>query len=105
MFDFSADSCIQGLYKAQRKKGIRAAKAASAQAQGKISGCVLGSVTDVDMRHSLLLLPFLLFDLVNDKKHYLNEKNVSFEKINPVHERIKFVLLLLEWYHLYNLYR
>jgi hypothetical protein len=51
--------CNQGAGKVQRKKGVNAAKAASAQASGKFSGSFLGSVTGVDMRHLLLLLPFL----------------------------------------------
>jgi hypothetical protein len=81
------------------KKGV---KAASDQASGKISGSVHGSVTGVDLRHLLLLLPFLLFDLLDDEIHDHNEKNSGFELINPVHELIKLVLLLLEWYHLYR---
>ncbi len=71
------------------KNGLKATKAASAQASGKISGSVLGSVTGVEMRHLLLLLPFFLFDLLDDEIHNHNEKNEGFELINPVHELIK----------------
>jgi hypothetical protein len=54
------------------KNGVNAA---SAQASGKFSGSVHGSVTGVDMHHLLLLLPFLLFDLLDDEIHDHNEKN------------------------------
>jgi hypothetical protein len=89
--DFSAASCIQGSV----KKGVKAAKAASAassaQASGKFFIC-----------HLLLLLPFLLFDLLDDEIHNENEKNEGFALINPVHALIKLALLLLEWYQLYR---
>jgi hypothetical protein len=84
------------------KKGVEATKDASAQASEKKSGSVLVRVTGADMRHLLLLLPILLFDLFDDEIHNHNEKNEGFELINIVYELIKLVLLLLEWYHLYR---
>jgi hypothetical protein len=54
------------------------------------------------MRHLLLLPPFLLFNLLDNEIHDHDEKNAGFELINLVHELIKLVLLLLEWYHLYR---
>ena len=84
-----------------KSKGKKKSKAADANA-GKISGQVMGTVTGADLRHLLLLLPFLLFDLMDD---VINEYNTANNKnlINPVHELIKLVLLLLEWYHLFRL--
>jgi hypothetical protein len=69
--------------------------------EGSMGGKILGSITGVDLRHLLLVLPFLLFDLLDDEINSYNEKNGS-NHVNPCHELIKFVLLLLEWYHLYR---
>ena len=84
-----------------KSKGKKKSKAADANA-GKISGQVLGTVTGADLRHLLLLLPFLLFDLMDDVINEYNTANNA-NLINPVHELIKLVLLLLEWYHLFRL--
>ena len=67
----------------------------------KMSGQVHGAITGVDLRHLLLLLPFLLFDLLDDEIKNFNE-NHGTDHINPAHILIKWVLLLLEWYHLYR---
>ena len=83
-----------------KSKGKKKTKAADANA-GKISGQVLGTVTGADLRHLLLLLPFLLFHLMDDVINEYNTRTGA-NLINPVHELIKFVLLLLEWYHLYR---
>ena len=72
-----------------------------AQNAGKISGQVLGSITGVDLRHLLLLLPFLLFDLLDEEINSYTQTN-GCNLFNPVHELIKLVLLLLEWYHFYR---
>ncbi len=78
-------------------------KAAADDANGgKISGQVLGTVTGADLRHLLLLLPFWLFDLMDDVINAYNTANNA-NLLNPVHELIKLVLLLLEWYHLFRL--
>ena len=73
----------------------------AAQKAGKIGGKILGSITGVDLRHLLLLLPFLLFDLLDEEINNYNERNGAY-LVNPVHVLIKWVLLLLEWYHLYR---
>ena len=83
-----------------KSKGKKKSKAADANA-GKISGQVMGTVTGADLRHLLLLLPFLLFDLMDDVINEYNTANNT-NLINPVHELIKLVLLLLEWYHLFR---
>jgi hypothetical protein len=69
--------------------------------EGSMSGKIMGVITGVDLRHLLLLLPFLLFDLLDDEIQNYNLRNGT-QLVNPAHELIKFVLLLLEWYHLYR---
>ena len=92
------------IYQQLRASKSKRSKRASANddAGGKISGPVLGSITGVDLRHLLLLLPFLLFDLLDEEVNSYNQTN-GCNLFNPVHELIKLVLLLLEWYHLYRL--
>ena len=52
------------------------------------------------MRHLLLLLPFLLCELLEDE---IEQNNVNaIYLINPCHQLIAWVLILLEWYHLYR---
>ena len=55
----------------------------------------------MDMRHLLLLLPFLLFDLLHDEVHDHNSLHgTSYE--SPAADLIAWVLVLLEWYRLYR---
>jgi hypothetical protein len=56
-----------------------------------------GRITGMDMRHLLLLLPFLLFDEVHDHNSL---HGTSFE--SPAADLIAWVLILLEWYRLYR---
>ena len=53
------------------------------------------------MRHLLLLLPFLLFDLLHEEVKDFNTKNES-HHISPVSKLITLVLALLEWYRFYR---
>ena len=82
----------------KRPKGA-SADPAGAAASLKISGKVGGQITGTDLRHILLLLPFLLFDLLDQE---IGDYNASpgADLINPAHQLIKLVLSLLEWYHL-----
>jgi hypothetical protein len=75
--------------------------ASTSKKQEAISGKILGKITGVDLRHLLLLLPFLLFDLLDDEIQNFSQNNGT-DLVNPAHVLIKFVLLLLEWYHLYR---
>jgi hypothetical protein len=60
-----------------------------------------GRITGMDMRHLLLLLPFLLFDLLHDEVHDHNSLHgTSYE--SPAADLIAWVLVLLEWYRLYR---
>jgi hypothetical protein len=67
----------------------------------KISGKVGGQVTGVDLRHLLLLLPFLLFDILENLKEIddYNESHITY-LVKPAKQLIKLVLAFLEWYHL-----
>jgi hypothetical protein len=61
-----------------------------------------GKVRAMDMRHILLLLPFLLPDLLKEEVEEYNQSNV-FEPISdPSDECIGIVLLFLSWYNLYR---
>ena len=60
-----------------------------------------GRITGIDMRHLLLLLPFLLFDLLHEE---LKEFNLLYgtDHESPAMDLISWVLVLLEWYRLYR---
>lgn len=88
----------------QQLRGSTAKKSKQPAAPGtapKINGRPNGRITGVDMRHLLLLLPFLLFDLLEDEIEQYNATNGT-SLINPCHKLIAWVLVLLEWYHLYR---
>lgn len=84
-----------------KSKSKRSQDSDAASKEGSMSGKIPCVITGVDLRHLLLLLPFLLFDLLDDEIQDYNQKNGT-QLVNPAHELIKFVLLLLEWYHLYR---
>jgi len=70
-------------------------------AASRISGRPDGRITGMDMRHLLLLLPFLLFDLLQDtvdEHNYLHGTS----HISPAQDLIDWILVLLEWYRLYR---
>ena len=93
-----ARSVFQQLRGSTAKKSKQPAVAGAAP---KINGRPNGRITGVDMRHLLLLLPFLLFDLLEDEIEQHNARNGT-SLINPSHQLIAWVLILLEWYHLYR---
>jgi hypothetical protein len=68
----------------------------------KINGSPLGRIAGVDMRHLLLLLPFLLFDLLFDEVNDHNERHGT-DYSSPANDLIALVLVLLDWYRLYRL--
>ena len=60
-----------------------------------------GMITLTDMRHLLLLLPFLLFDLLYDEvKEHSSLNDTDYESRAP--DLIAWVLVFLEWYGLYR---
>lgn len=70
-------------------------------AQHRINGRPNGRITGTDMRHLLLLLPFLLFDLLHDEIADYNMRMNTLH-VGPSHKLIAFVLVFLEWYRLYR---
>ena len=86
----------------KRPKGANVDPAGAA-ASIKISCKVGGQVTGVDLRHLLLLPPFLLFDLHTEIGDYYASHGTNL--VNSAHQAcfglaVKLVLALLEWYHL-----
>ncbi len=60
-----------------------------------------GRITGMDMRHLLLLLPFLLFDLLHDEVNEHNNQHDT-DHESPAPELIDWVSVLLQWYRLYR---
>ncbi len=59
-------------------------------------------VRKMDMRHILLMLPFLLPNLLQEEVEQYNQENPSDPIPDPSDECIGIVLLLLSWYNLYQ---
>ena len=56
-----------------------------------------------DMRHILLVLPFLLHDLLRPEVEAYNARNaIADHVVDPSPEIIQIVLTFLSWYHLYR---
>ena len=56
-----------------------------------------------DMRHILLVLPFLLHDLLRPEVEAHNAQNAQADHVvDPSAELIEVVLTLLTWYHLFR---
>jgi hypothetical protein len=87
--------------KLKKPKASVAGAAPDRDAGLKINGSLHGLITGVDMRHLLLLLPFLLFDLLDDEISNHNTRNGT-DHSGPACVLISVVLTLLEWYHLYR---
>ena len=67
----------------------------------KFTGRPNGRITGTDMRHLLLLLPFLLFDLLQDEVDEHNSRHFT-DYESPAQDLIDWVLVLLDWYRLYR---
>ena len=88
----------------QQLRGTTAKKSKQPAADGaapKIGGRPNGRMSGVDMGHLLLLLPFLLFDLLEDEIQQYNTSHGA-SLINPCHQLISLTIAVLEWYHLYR---
>ena len=73
-------------------------------AASRFAGRPDGRITGMDMRHLLLLLPFLLFDnfdMLQDTVADHNDLHGT-SYVSPAQEIINWVLVLLEWYRLYR---
>ena len=66
------------------------------------SSAIPGNVRAVDMRHILLLLPFLLHNLLEDEVAEYNSNNPFDPITDPSDDCIGIVLSLLKWYNLYR---
>ena len=66
------------------------------------TSAIPGNVCAVDMRHILLLLPFLLHNLLEEEVEEYNIHNPIDPINDPSDECIGIVLSLLNWYHLYR---
>ena len=86
----SARSVFQQLRGSTAKKSKQPAVAGAAP---KINGRPNGRITGVDMRHLLLLLPFLLFDLLEDE---IEQHNATIDKSMPSIHCLGFDTLGLE---------
>jgi len=70
-------------------------------AASTFNGRPSGRITGTDMRHLLLLLPFLLFDLLHDEVNEHNNQHYT-DHESPASELIDWVSVLLQWYRLYR---
>ncbi len=58
--------------------------------------------TTSDMRHILLVLPFLVHDLLDDEVREYNDENPFDPTEDPSDECIGIALLFLKWYNLFR---
>ena len=56
----------------------------------------------MDMRHVLLLLPFLLEGLMTDEVEEYNSANPLGRTSDPSPKMVNIAVMLLSWYHLYR---
>jgi hypothetical protein len=68
----------------------------------RTTGKIPGKVRAVDVRHILLLLPFLLPNLLQEEVEEYNRNNPFDPISDPSDECIGIVLLFLSWYNLYR---
>ena len=96
-------SVARSIFNQLRKSttGKASKKRVDSGAASRISGRPDGRITGMDMRHILLLLPFLLFDLLDElveRHNTLHGTDLS----SPAPDLKAWVLVLLEWYRLYR---
>ena len=68
----------------------------------RTSGKPNGRVRAVDMRHILLVLPFLLHNLLEEEVEEYNRQNPFDPITDPSDECIGIVLVFIDWYHMYR---
>jgi len=56
----------------------------------------------MDMRHVLLLLPFLLQELLSEEVEEHNRNNPLFKISDPSSNMVNIVIRLISWYQLYR---
>ena len=98
-------SVARSIFNQLRKSttGKASKKRVDSGAASRISGRPDGRITGMDMRHILLLLPFLLFDLLDELVERHNTLHgTDLQVSSPAPDLIAWVLVLLEWYRLYR---
>ncbi len=68
----------------------------------RVDGCRPPRIRASDMRHVLLVLPFLLHDLLADEVAAFNLQNPRSPVVDPSAELIEITLMLLSWYYLFR---
>lgn len=68
----------------------------------KKKGKIPPRVRAMDMRHILLVMPFLLEGLLTEEVDEHNRKNPFNPVIDPSPELVDITMLLISWYHLYR---
>ena len=94
-----ARSIFDQIRNTSSKKASR--KRVDSEAASLFEGRPDGRITGMDIRHLLLLLLFLLFDLLQDTVVEHNEKHGT-AHVSPAQDLINWILVLLEWYRLYR---
>jgi len=94
-----ARSIFDQLRKTSSKKSSK--KRVDSGAASQINGRPDGRITGMDMRHLLLLMPFLLYDLLQDTVDEQNDLHGT-DYESPAQGLIDWILVLLEWYRLYR---
>ena len=94
-----ARSIFDQLRNTSSRKAAR--KRVDSGAASQFTGRPDGRITGTDMRHLLLLLPFLLFDLLEDTVSEYNALHGT-AHVSPAQDLIDWILVLLEWYRLYR---
>ncbi len=79
----------------QKPRNQRPPRMLKKEEKGSMSGKIVGQITGFDLIHLLLLLLFLLFYRLDDKINTYDQRHGTYH-VNPCHEPIKFVLVLLE---------
>ena len=95
----SARSIFDQFRNTSSKKASR--KRVDSGAASRFGGRPDGRITGMDMHHLLVLLPFLLFDLLQDTVIEHNELHGT-AHVSPAQDLINWILVLLEWYRLYR---
>jgi hypothetical protein len=68
----------------------------------RTAGSLPSRVRAMDMRHLLLLLPFLLDGLLSEEVEEHNKNNPLFKVSDPSSNMVEIVIHLIAWYQLYR---
>jgi hypothetical protein len=68
----------------------------------RTKGKLPGRVRAMNMRHVLLILPFLLQGLITEEVEEYNRRNPVARITDPSPMMLDITIMLLSWYHLYH---